>query len=57
MDNKTEQEIEQFLHDILDNVDDTNIAKTERIMRENEPRAADNVKETTKRKQNNIQQS
>ena len=48
MDNKTEQEIEQFLHDILDNVDDTNIAKTERIMRENERRAADNVKETTK---------
>ena len=41
MDTKTKKEIDQFLHDILDNVDDTNIAKTKKIMRENVQRTAD----------------
>ena len=41
MDTKTEKEIDQFMRDILDNVDDTNIAKTKRLMRDNVQRTAD----------------
>lgn len=41
MDEKTKQELEQFLTDILENVDDTNPAKTKRLMRDNVQRTTD----------------